>query len=229
MPATTTRQSAASSTSRTASSRCSRRRRRRRPARRRRRRPARRTPPRRRPAASDVPAETTQTVPRAVGQRAHRDGPARPRRSSARANAARTAAIALGPARVASAARSGCASRSAAQQRDRLLGRLAGAVDDLGVAGPPGPVDVEPGEAEVRVAAVHPPTIVRQVHGPPRAARVGHRPGAASDERTVGAGVAGSFGGLGGGVLGRARTEVGLGLTVSGAGSTGSARPFSMP
>ena len=66
-----------------------------------------------------------------------------------------------------------------AQDRDHLVGRLAGAVDDLGIAGPRGAVEVDAGEAEVAhtgVGLVH----AENLPGATRATRPGPlRPSAA--------------------------------------------------
>ena len=178
MPATTTRQSATASRSRTASSRC---------------RPATPTSSIRSTAApctrtvsaasaatgaSEVPALTIATVPRGSGS-----GPsvtARATRSvaasgSARATTSRASGIEAGGQDGAV----GVPLVQGAQDRDHLVGRLAGAVDDLGITGPGGAVEVDAGEAEVThtgVGLVH----AENLPGATRATRPGAlRPSAA--------------------------------------------------
>ena len=113
---------------------------------------------RRRPRSRPRPR---RPCPRGRRQRPERDAPRarrRPRRRRTRP-AAPLDGSSRRPGRPAPA-RSGCASRRAAHDRHDLLGRLAGAVHDLGVAGPRGPVDVDPGEPQI-LEPLHPPNIVR--------------------------------------------------------------------
>ena len=99
-------------------------------------------------AASEVPAESDGDLAARRRQLADDDGAAR-RPSGVRPAraAARRSSSASG--RVTSAGRVAAAGLQRCDDRDRLLRRLAGAVDDLGVAGPQRPVGVDPGEAEV--------------------------------------------------------------------------------
>ena len=98
--------------------------------------------------ASEVPADTTVTRPRAVGS-----GPTVTHRATgsrtASGTAASTASEACSVSRVASTARSGCAVVQRAEDLDDLLGGLAGAVDHLGVTGARGAVGVEAGVPQV--------------------------------------------------------------------------------
>ena len=181
MPATTTRQSAAASRSRTASSRC-------------------------RPGHADVvdavhagavhadgerglggdggvggAGAMTATVPRGAGS-----GPrvtARATRSSAASGSARgdhVEGLVGEPGGEHGAV--GVPLVQGAQDRDDLLGGLAGAVDDLGVAGARRAVDVDAGEAEVGdagVGLVHAPHAIRRAGTAPAPAPAQARNGSA--------------------------------------------------
>ena len=100
-----------------------------------------------------MPAETTATVPRGSG-----NGPSVTARATASMSASgsdvATWASASSESRVASTARSGCFSWRVRRIAMTWPGRLAGAVDDLGVAGPPRAVDVDAREPEVLGARV---------------------------------------------------------------------------
>ena len=121
----------------------------------RRRRPGPRRRPRRRPARPRCRPRRRTPCRGASGS-----GPTATARAtsstSASGNACRTAARASSGSRVASAGRPPSCRASSRQDRDRLVGRLAGRVDDLGVAGAQPAVRVDPGEAEVD-RAVHRP------------------------------------------------------------------------
>ena len=148
---------------------------------------------------SEVPAATHAHGARR-GPAAARRRPCGPTASTARPGARppRAADAVLGVSRVASTARSGCAACSVREQVDGLLGCLARAVDDLGVAGPLGAVGVHPREAEVgetRVGRGHEPHPSAPRHSPPPpsilsepSVRSACRRRAAQDQRARGGG-----------------------------------------